>query len=194
LRRLVENPLKANVSLTEHLSCCSPCYSRYATLLEEQKLRLRRGRFARTLDRLRASPTRTAVAVATMVVMSAGIALFVSHGSGQPIYSAFKVDLSGASEPRGVDQEPPRLPLRIPRRALDLKIQLPIGSREGPYLVSLRSADQLAWLQEAQATLIERVPTIQLHVDFRRLAPGRYQIGLQSSMGHLEYPVEITRR
>src|SRR5215469_11986119 len=47
LRKLVETPLKADVSITEHLSCCSPCYWQYSALLEEQKRRLRSGIFGR---------------------------------------------------------------------------------------------------------------------------------------------------
>ena len=37
LRDLAEKPSAMKAVLTEHISCCSPCYQRYAELLQEQR-------------------------------------------------------------------------------------------------------------------------------------------------------------
>ena len=37
LRELAENPSRADVALTEHISCCSRCYQHYAELIHAQK-------------------------------------------------------------------------------------------------------------------------------------------------------------
>src|SRR5690349_915733 len=37
LRDLAEKPSATKAVLTEHISCCSPCYQRYAELLQAQR-------------------------------------------------------------------------------------------------------------------------------------------------------------
>jgi hypothetical protein len=192
LQKLAESPLKADASLTSHLSCCSPCYSRYAALLEEQKLRLRSGVFARFGSYLRAKPARLAWASATVILLCIGTLLVFVERTPPPTYTAFTLDLRGASEPRGVDHEP-QPEIRIPQRPLDLKIQLPLGSKEGPYLVSLQSGQRVVWSHEADARLLDHVMMLEIRADLRSFSVGRYEILLQSGLGRVEYPVQITR-
>jgi hypothetical protein len=191
LQRLVERPLKSDASLTAHLSCCSPCYSRYAKLLQEQKLRLRSGQFARFKAYGRAKPARLAWACAAVVLLCIG-GLLVFVGPPTPAYSAFTLDLRGTSQPRGAEDEP-QPEIRIPQRQLDLKIQLPLGSKEGPYLVSLQSGQRVVWSHQADARPIDQVITLEVGADFRSLSVGRYRIVLQKGRRRVEYPVQITR-
>jgi hypothetical protein len=193
LQRLVERPLKGDASLTAHLSCCSPCYSRYAELLQEQKLRLRSGVFSRFKAYGRAKPTRLAWACAAALLLCIGSLLVFLGRTPQPTYSAFTLDLRGASEPRGAEHEPSQPEIGIPQRPLDLKIQLPVGSKEGSYLVSLQSGQRVVWSHEAEARPIDRVMTLEVGADFRSLSAGRYQIVLQIGRVRVEYPVQITR-
>ena len=192
LQKLAESPMKADAFLTSHLSCCSPCYSRYAALLEEQKLRLRSGVFARFSAYLRAKPARLAWASATVILLCIGTLLVFVERTPQPTYTAFTLDLRGASEPRGVDHEP-QPEIRIPQRPLDLTIHLPLGSKEGRYLVSLQSGQRVVWSHEADARLLDHVTTLEVRADFRSFSVGRYEILLQSGLGRVEYPVQITR-
>jgi len=111
----------------------------------------------------------------------------------QATYSPFTVDIRGASEPRGAEHELSKPEIRIPQRPLDLKIQLPLGSKEGPYLVSLQSGQRVVWSHEADARLLDHVIMLEVHADFRLFSVGRYQIVLQSGLGRVEYPVQITR-
>jgi|SRR5215469_3017945 len=193
LRRFVANPSKTNASLTEHLACCSPCYSRYAALLQEQKLRLRSGVFARLRYLCQAKPTRVAWESAIVILLCIGTLLVVFWHADQPTYSAFTLDLSSASEPRGVEDEPSPPEILIPQRPLDLKIRLPLGSREGSYLVSLQSGQRVLWSRKADARLINHVITLEARADFRSLDAGQYRIVLESGLVRLHCLVQITR-
>ncbi len=68
-------------------------------------------------------------------------------------YSAFSIDLSSASPIRGTGGEPAKREIQVPQETLELNIQLPIGSEEGAYEVSLRSGPNVLWSQVAQAHL-----------------------------------------
>jgi len=194
LQKLAESPLKADASLTSHLSCCSPCYSRYAALLEEQRLLLRGGVFTRARGYWRAMPTRLAwAASAAVILLCLGTLFFMFRRAPQATYSAFTIDIRSASEPRGAEHELSKPEIRIPQRPLDLKIQLPLGSKEGPYLVSLQSGQRVVWSHEADARLLDHVIILEVRADFRLFSVGRYQIVLQSGLGRVEYPVQITR-
>ena len=193
LRRLVANPLEADVSLTEHLSCCSPCYSRYAVLLHEQKLRLRSGVCAHLKSFWEVKPTRVAQVSAVVILFCIGTLLLVFWRTPQPIYLAFTVDLSTASQPRGPEREPSLPEILIPQRPLDLKIQLPLGSREGSYLVSLQSGRKVLWFREADARLINHLTTLEARADLRSFSAGQYKIVFESGPVRFEYPVQIIR-
>jgi hypothetical protein len=193
LRKLVETPLKSDVSITEHLSCCSPCYSQYSALLEEQKRRLRSWIFGRLAVDWRVTPTRLAWASAAVLLLVAAIVWVFLWRAPQSTYSAFTLDLRSASESRGTNTEQPRPEIRIPRRPLNLKIQLPLGSKEGAYLVSLASGQRVVWSHQAEARLIDHTLTLEVHADLRPLHTGRYQVVLQSGLERIEYPVLIAR-
>jgi hypothetical protein len=193
LQRLVESPLKADASLSEHLSCCSPCYSRYAALLEEQKVRLRSGVFGLFSPSWRALAPRLAWAAAAVILLCVSALWIFVLRAPQPTYSAFTLDLSAASEPRGVNSNSLEPVARIPQGPLDLKIHLPLGSKAGPYRVSLDAGKGVVWSHEAEARLVDHVVALQVRADLRSLPAGRYEILLQSGFERIEYPIQITR-
>jgi hypothetical protein len=39
LTRLAESPKEADPSVSQHLTCCSPCFNRYMDILEDMKYR-----------------------------------------------------------------------------------------------------------------------------------------------------------
>jgi len=191
LQTLIESPLKANSSLTEHLSCCSPCYSRYAALLEAQRIRLRRKAFDRLVAFYRQTPARLAWVSGALVLLS--IFWIFIWRAPQPAYSAFTLDLTAASETRGANSNSSGPVARIPKRPLQLKIQLPLGSKEGLYLVSLDAGKGVVWSHEAEARLVDHVIALEVRADLRSLPAGRYEILLQSGFEKIEYPIQITR-
>src|SRR5262249_11286640 len=105
LRKLVETPLKADVSITEHLSCCSPCYWQYSALLEEQKRRLRSGIFGWLEVYWRVTPTRLAWASAAVVLLVVAIVWVFLWRGARTNYFPFIPPPGDATEAAG--RQPP---------------------------------------------------------------------------------------
>lgn len=196
LRKLAEDPKQGDLSLTQHISFCSPCYVRYAELLKEQKDRMRAGFFARARRYWKSRPARLvwAVSGAIVLVVCAGIFLLLSRGSPKATYAAFTIDLSDASRLRGADREPPKVELHVPQELLDLTIHLPVGSEEGAYQIALQFGKNVLWSQVTQAQLIDHVMTLKTQADLRRFAEGSYEISVESASGiRFVQPIRITK-
>src|SRR5207302_4228081 len=94
LLELAEKPSRANAALTEHISCCSPCYQHYAELLHAQKAVA-----SAASDGANRScgiwRTRLIWASATVVALLAIIAVLIITRPGPKSisYSAFTLDL-----------------------------------------------------------------------------------------------------
>src|ERR1700730_3975608 len=195
LQKLAESPVQADLSLTEHISCCSPCYARYSTLLKQQRKQLRAGFFAKMRHYWEAKPARVVWAVSAVVMLLwVGLLFVISRGTPKSTYSAFTIDLSDASILRGADREHPKTEIQIPRQSLDLTIQLPVGSEEGAYQISLLSGPTVLWSQVAQAHLTDHVMTLKTQVDLRPFSTGKYEISVESANGdRFVQPIQITR-
>src|SRR5215469_16672354 len=91
LQKLAEHPMRANMFITQHISCCSPCYARYATLLQD----LRTSRSAGILSKIRAhwDIRRVVLAWGTVAVfiLSVSALWFGIFRRPAPIYSAFTI-------------------------------------------------------------------------------------------------------
>ncbi len=195
LQKLAEDPRQADLSLTQHISFCSPCYVRYAALLKQEKERMRAGFFTQASNYWKAKPARVVwAASAVIVLLCIGIVLVISRGSSKPTYSAFAIDLTSASPVRGTSEQPAKREITVPQETLDLSVQLPIGSEEGAYEVSLRSGPNVLWSQVAQAKLSEHVVRLTTRVDFRPFSPGRYELTVESASGlRFVQPIVLTK-
>src|SRR5215469_2759123 len=192
LQKLAYSPLKADATLTAHLSCCSPCYVRYAALLEEQKLRLRSG-MCKSVTAWFALRARPAFAVlGAVILLCLGTVLLMFRHSPEPTRMSVILDLRGASQSRGLDTKPSETEVRVPRCLLNLKIQLPFGAKDGMYSVSLQTGQAVVWSQDATAKVIDHVMTLELVGDFRRLPTGKYQLQVQSGQARFQYSLQIT--
>src|SRR6266851_2227942 len=157
LLNLAQNPTIADPSVTEHIAICSPCFARYMQLLEEQKGRTWQ-RFLAASRGHRVSTRKRSVGltVALLLFVSTGVLLLISRISprtGGRSDSEFLVDLTGVSAVRGDEREAPNPEIQLARRSLSLAIRLPLGSEEGTYRISMRSASTVLWSQSAQAHL-----------------------------------------
>src|SRR5689334_12027951 len=94
LRDLAEKPSQAKAVLTEHISCCSPCYQRYAELLQAQKA-VSSARHPRARSSWRIWRTRFVWASATVLALLAIVAILIfTRPTPKPIsYSAFTLNL-----------------------------------------------------------------------------------------------------
>ncbi len=196
LQNLAERPTQANAAVTEHISCCSPCYERYAELLEQQRASLRLGFFGRLGRHWHIRRARLIwSSAAALVLLCAAVVLIITRSGPKPTaYSAFAIDLSSASPIRGTGGEPAKREIQVPQETLELSIQLPIGTEEGAYEVSLRSGPNVLWSQVAQARLIEHIVRLKTRVDLRPFSPGKYELTVESASGlRFVQPIQITR-
>lgn len=195
LQKLAEDPKHADLSLTQHISFCSPCYVRYAALLRQEKERMRAGLFARARNYWKTRPAPLVwAASAVIVLLCVAIVLVISRGGPKPTYSAFTIDLTSASPVRGTSEQPAKREIQVPQDMLDLNIQLPIGSEEGAYELSLRSGPNVLWSQVAQAHLIAHVVRLKTRVDLRPFSPGKYELTVESAGGlRFEQPIHLMK-
>src|SRR5260370_9067292 len=77
LRRLAESPATADLSITEHLGCCWPCFQEYRQLLAEMKGKRRP--ITVFWDRLKSMPFVAIVGVVCLVVIAVSLAVWKSN-------------------------------------------------------------------------------------------------------------------
>jgi len=187
LRGLADNPTHTDSSVSEHISFCSPCLVRYMELLGQQKSHAPAKFSARVRYYWSGRRNRFMWAsAAALLLASIAVLLHVSRGapsagSHNPIsYSDFLIDFTGASVLRGGERGNPDAEIQVPRSALNLAIQLPIGSEQGSYRVSLQSGSISLWSQSAEAHLVDHVMTLKVQVDLRPFHPGKYVLMVES--------------
>lgn len=215
LRLLASRPKEADLSLTEHLSCCSPCFKQYQALLEEVKSERQAKRMSIWKEIWAWTISSPAALVRALVIAaalaSAGYLLVVrlEHPKTVPApsvkaplppvrppagaeYSEFVLDLSGLSPTRRpeVGPAPSQALVKLPRARLDLFIYLPLGSEEKTYRISLGSKNKILWAETAAAHLRNRKMTLEAKVDMRKFEAGKYAFEVQAPGGiKLSQPV-----
>ncbi|MGC2792736.1 MAG: hypothetical protein WA899_11990, partial [Candidatus Sulfotelmatobacter sp.] len=84
-------------------------------------------------------------------------------------------------------------PLEIPRSAKHLMVDLPIGSKEGPYEVGLLAdtGDQLL-RATGIAELHDHTTGLRVDIDLSSIRPGVYSLGVrQPSLEWTRYPIRV---
>ncbi len=104
------------------------------------------------------------------------------------------LDLRDRSVARGQNpSEPGQAPLEIPRSAKHLVLDLPIGSKEGPYDVVLltETGDQIL-RATGTAQFDDHVTGLRVDVDVRSVPPGAYFLGVrQPGLEWSRYPIRL---
>ncbi len=207
-------PREADASVSEHLTCCSPCFNRYMDLLaqvELEKVSSVKNAFAWIVR----SPLRVTAAVALVLGLATSayvavdwpttpvrVATTPSQGTrppvpadtspSVPVYPEFVLDMSHLSPIRGEQTRPRPKMVRIPQRPLDLILHLPLGSEEGNYEISLTANGQTFWAASAQARLRNHKMTLQVKADLSAVPPGDYSFQVESPRGvYLKQPVSL---
>jgi hypothetical protein len=190
-------------AVTDHLTCCSPCFLEYEALVHRRRERHRVKVFA--------------AAAAAVVMISAIIWLSGQWRHTAPIRETPGVAksrpapapsdpapevavLDFQNEHRYRGQNPPpqrsasRQKYQLPPRRLALTIYLPIGNEEGSYEIEiLNSAGAAVLSRNVEGRLRNHVLTIQLDLDLRALPAGQYIFLMGRNGFHLEeYPLTIT--
>jgi hypothetical protein len=196
LRALASRPTQSDYSISDHLTCCSPCFNAYMTHLARARVEVVQSRVIRRTTWIRRSLISAGIAVMLMV---ASYGLFTRRHrdvtavprppapSGGPetpaqvptaVYVSVLVDLSNASPQRGLYQgEGSPLPQVILSSSLvDLSLRLPLGSEERRYSILLTTKRNIVWSGSAKAHLENGRMLLHMHADFSRVPAGRYDL------------------
>ncbi len=95
---------------------------------------------------------------------------------------------------RGQSQsESAQSPLQVPRSARHLILDLPIGSKEGPYDVGLLTeADDQILRATGMAHLHDHVTDLRVDIDLSSVSAGAYSLGLrQEGLEWTRYPIRV---
>jgi len=210
LKLAAVEPQKADAALSEHLTCCSPCFNRYMELLaglRQEQLGRERSLWKEILAWPGGSPLRVGAIAVAVLVLSVGTYFVVVQregpkppigpqpgpGPGPIAYSPFTLDLRELSPTRSPtvkgDQ---RRAINVPQKPLEISVLLPIGSEEGAYKLSLKAKDKTVWTERSQAHLVEQKITLQVKLDLAQFPPGTYAFEVESASGfYLRQPVAL---
>ncbi len=216
LQGLALNPHESEAPVSEHLTCCSPCFRRYMELLPQLNSQ-RAAEAGLSWNRIStwssAHPLLVGAALVCAVFIAIGAGLLFNrirlpnppvetHRAPNPVepvnpavvYSPFGLDLSKVSPTRG--SKPPttgsQRRVRIPSSPIDLTLTLPLGSEEQSYRVGLRARGHVFWSKTMQAHLHNGQILLRTEADFRQIPTGSYNLEVESSTGiRLTQPVLI---
>jgi hypothetical protein len=193
LRFLASRPTQGDPSITDHVTCCSPCFNAYMAHLANARAGEVQPQRIRHITWIRKSLVTAGVAVMLMIA----IYVFFTKRQGGPAATAISVpvlvDLSNASPSRGGDQsDAGPSPQVIPSSPLiDFTLQLPLGSEAREYSVMLSSKQHVVWSDSAQAHLENRQMLLHMHADFTHVRVGIYDLVVVSKGFRLTVPVVV---
>ena len=104
------------------------------------------------------------------------------------------LDLRDRSVARGQNpSDTGQAPLEIPRTAKHLVLDLPIGSKEGPYDVGLLSdTGELILRATGMAELHDHITGLRVDVDLTSIRPGTYYLAVrQASLEWTRYSIRV---
>ena len=206
LRAMALRQYKGDESVSDHLTCCSPCFNAYIAYLDQARAKVRK------VTRIKRSVIAFGIAamlvtVAYLLVIKRRNAPIVAPGNPTPItaprtpnqgqtaavYVPVLIDLSGTSPTRGSKQRGARpVPQVIPSGSpVSLTLRLPLGSEESRYLMTLTSGRKVVWSTSAQARRENGETLLHLDADFKDLRPGSYRLQISSGGLRLSTPILI---
>jgi hypothetical protein len=212
LRIQASRPIRSDKSISDHLTCCSPCFNEYMAHLAQAKAEAAQSERIRRATWMRRSLITASVAVMLMIATylffngrhgSPIVAPLTPAPSGNPgapaqvpataMYVPVLVDLSNASPVRGPDQSEaaPSLQVIPSNPFIDFTFQLPIGSEAREYSAILSSNRHVIWSGSAEAHLEKGQMLLHMHADFSRVPLGNYDLVVLSKGFRLTVPVVV---
>jgi hypothetical protein len=183
---LLKGIAQGKVSLTEaepwldHLGSCSPCFQEFKEFRRQSAIKRQRALIM--------------MATAAVLLFAVGGWLWVRGRHSVQTSDTAVLDLRERSVTRG--QNPSntgQAPLEIPRTAKHLVLDLPIGSKEGPYDVGLitDTGDELL-RATGTARLHDHITDLRVDVDISGVQAGAYSLGLrQDGLEWTRYPIQV---
>jgi len=212
LRLLASRPMQSEPSITDHMTCCSPCFNAYMAHLAHAQAELVQSKKTRRATRIRHSLATAGVVVMLMTAVylffntrhnEQNVASRAPEPVGKPatpaqsptttMYVPVLVDLRNASPVRGLDRGEihPSAQVISSSPLIDLTLQLPLGSEEREYSIRLSSKRNVVWSDSAQAHLEDRQMLLHMHADFSHVPSGNYDLVVVSKGFRLGVPVLV---
>jgi hypothetical protein len=136
----------------------------------------------------------TLVATAAVLLFAVGGWLWVRARHSVETTETAVLDLRERSVARGQNpSDAGQAPLEIPRTAKRLVLDLPVGSKEGPYDVGLitNTGDELLRAR-GMAELHDHITDLRVDVDLSGVQAGTYSLGLrQAGLEWTRYPIRV---
>ena len=183
---LLKGIAQGQVSLTEaepwldHLGSCSPCFKEFKEFRRQSTNQRRR--------------VLTLMATAVVLLFAVGGWLSVRARHSVHATETAVLDLRERSVTRGQNpSDKGQAPLEIPRTAKHLVLDLPIGSKEGPYDVGLITNTGEELLRATgPAELRDHITRLRVDVDLSSIRPGTYSLGVrQDGLEWSRYPIRL---
>jgi hypothetical protein len=183
---LLKGIAQGKVSLTEsepwldHLGSCSPCFQEFKEFRRQSAVQRRR--------------VLTWVATAAVLLLAVGGWLSVRGRHAVKTTDAAVLDLRERSVARGTNQpENGPAPFEIPRTVKHLVLDLPIGSQEGLYDISiLTQTGEQIWHGDGRAQLQNHITNLQIDIDLSSVRRGTYSLGVrQPGLEWTLYPIRV---
>jgi len=212
LRVLAKQPAQSDPSITDHLTCCSPCFNAYMAHLDHVRAEAKESRRMARAIWIRWFVVSAGI-VAVLVISS--YVVFIKRQSAPTVaqrplapiikpgipaqmpatgkYIPVLVDLSRAAPGRGINDRAPRRSAQIvpASQFVDLTLHLPVGSEAAMYSVRLSSKVGTEWAASATARLESGQPVLCMRADFSHIRPGQYDLLVVSKGLHLSVPVTV---
>lgn len=182
---LLKGIAQGKVSLTEaepwldHLGSCSPCFQEFKEFRRQSAIQRRRA--------------LAWVATAAVLLFAVGGWLWVRARRPVETVDTAVLDLRERSVARGQSQSGGQSPLQISRIAKHLVLDLPIGSKEGPYDVGLLTerGDEILRVT-GLADLHDHTTSLRVDIDLSTIQPGTYSLGVrQAGLEWTRYPIRV---
>jgi hypothetical protein len=212
LRLLARRPTQSEPSITDHVTCCSPCFNTYMAHLDHARAEAKESRRMRRAVWFKWSAVFAGIAVLFVI---ASYLLFMKRQNTPSItqrppapvgkpgipaqipltgkYIQVLVDLSTAAPGRGTnDGRPMRAKQTVPAsQFVDLSLVLPVGSDAAIYSIQIRSKRHTEWTDSGRARLENGQAVLRMRADFSHIHPGPYDLVVVSKGLRLSVPVMV---
>jgi hypothetical protein len=194
---LASNPEAGDPAIGEHISCCSPCFSRYMELLSAERSLGRAGWKSWILGRPSWVPAVLVVAITIAIYIGIRSVTARRRSPERQNYSRLVMNLDPFSRPRAPAEgkQPTNRRLILPHRPTTLVLELPLGSERGSYRVSINSHDKSVWSASVAAKALDHRLYLETKADFSRIPAGEYLLLVESDAGtQISAPVLLVDR
>jgi hypothetical protein len=212
LRVLARRPTQSDPSITDHVTCCSPCFNAYMAHLDHARAEAKESSRMRRAVWFKWSAVFAGIGVLFVI---ASYLLFMKPQNTPSItqrppapvgkpgipaqipltgkYIPVLVDLSTAAPGRGTnDGRPVRAKQTVPaNQFVDLSLHLPVGSDAAIYSIQIRSKRHTEWTDSGRARLENGQPVLRMHADFSHIHPGKYDLLVVSKGLRLRVPINV---